>query len=289
MKHLGTISRLLTVAASLAVLSAAPVAAGRPGSTVKPTTAVGNDISWPQCSTTLPTTHAFGIVGVNGGLATTTNPCLAIQLQWAYRAVGGTSQPIAQLYVNTANPGEIIDQVQTWPVNNIDPAGFNTTSTNPYGVCGGQNDLACSWQYGWNRAVNDVIEKFVPAARTAGVNADPAGYTWWLDVETGNTWQSGSPEALARNAATLEGMTAHFQSKGGKVGIYSTNYQWGVIAGTNVGATGNLAGLDSWLAGARNLRGAQSNCSKPSLTTGGRVTLTQYVSGDLDYDYSCVK
>ena len=42
----------------------------------------GYDISYPQCSTTPPTGQAWGVVGVNGGLATTANPCLSTQLQY---------------------------------------------------------------------------------------------------------------------------------------------------------------------------------------------------------------
>ncbi|MBA3757429.1 hypothetical protein H0X09_01015 [Candidatus Saccharibacteria bacterium] len=249
------------------------------------TNPVGNDISWPQCGKTLPTTHAFGIAGVNGGTAAKTNPCLSEQLKWAYRAVGGTSQPLAQLYVNTANPGEIIGDITTWPTSNTDKTGF--TTNNPYGTCRGDNDRACSWQYGWNRSVEAVIDRFEPAAIAAGVDSSASSYVWWLDVETMNTWQSGSTESLIRNKATLEGMTSYYQLKGVTVGLYSTGYQWNQIVGSTVSSSSNLNGLDSWLAGARSLKGAQSNCKNPALTTSGKVTLTQYVSGSLDYDYSC--
>ncbi|MBI4033497.1 hypothetical protein HY379_00680 [Candidatus Saccharibacteria bacterium] len=247
---------------------------------------LGSDVSWPQCGRKLPSGQAFGIVGVNGGLATTTNPCLAEQLLWAGNSSGAANQPKTQLYVNTANPGEIIDQVSTWPVNNVDKTGF--TPNNPYGQCGGENDLACSWQYGWNRAVEDVIDKFIPAADSANLNNDPVAYVWWLDVETVNTWQSDSSEALARNAAALEGMVAHFNGIGALAGIYSTGYQWGQIVGSAVGAGSNLNGLKSWLAGARTQAGAKKNCALPPLTAGGQVALTQFVSGSYDYDYSCV-
>jgi hypothetical protein len=53
-------------------------------------------------------------------------------------------------------------------------------------------------------------------------------------------------------------------------------------------AVGNssLDGLPSWIADARSLKGAQANCSATPLT-GGEITVTQYVSGSFDYDYSC--
>jgi hypothetical protein len=148
--------------------------------------------------------------------------------------------------------------------------------------------LACAWQYGWNRAVQDVSERFTPAAAAAAVPPNPAAYIWWLDVETENTWKTGSTFAMQSNTADLEGMTAYFRSRGATVGIYSTSYQWGQIVGKTVGAGSNLNGVYSWLAGSRNLTAARSNCSLPPLTAGGKVALTQYVSGSFDYDYSCL-
>lgn len=247
-------------------------------------TPVGNDISYPQCNKTYPKGQAFGIVGVNGGLANTTNTCLGSQLLWSHKSVGGTNQVKAQLYVNTANPGGL--NTPSWPQNNTDPVG-NVTS-NPYGTCDGSDSLACAWQYGWNRAVEDVQIRFLPAAQAVGVNTNPASYPWWLDVETVNTWKSGSTLAYQSNVADLEGMVAYFQSIGANVGLYSTSYQWGQIVSTAVTPGSNLNGLNSWLPGARTLSKAKSNCSLSPLTAGGKVTLTQYVSGSFDYDHSCI-
>ena len=243
---------------------------------------VGNDISWPQCGKTLPTKHAFGIVGVNGGLATTTNPCLSEQLVWALQASGTTSQAKIQLYVNTANPGGL--GTASWPSSNYDSRG--NLAPNPHGTCSGTDSLACAWQYGWNRAVQDVHDRLKPAAISAGMNPDPAVYRWWLDVETENTWKSGSSFAFQSNRTVLEAMTAYFQSLGASVGIYSTTYQWGQIAGS-VDASSNLYTLPSWLAGARSLNGAITNCSNKPLNGGSKVVLTQYVSGSFDYNYAC--
>ena len=237
----------------------------------------GYDISYPQCGTTLPTGQAWGGVGVNGGIATTANPCLDTQLTWAWTSTGTVAaQPKAQVYLNTANPGAIRDQVTTWP----------KTGMTPYGACSGGNTTACSWEYGWERAQNSVNTFFVPAAITAGVDSVPADYTWWLDVETGNTWQTGSSSALARNRATLEGMTAYLTGLGGTVGFYSTAQQWKAVAGS-VGKGSILYHQDSWLAGATSLSSARSLCAKPPLVAGGVVKLTQYVSGNLDHDVSC--
>jgi hypothetical protein len=259
--------------------------AAKPSSGAQPAEPVGYDISWPQCGKKLPSGQAFGIVGVNGGNAATTNPCLASQLVWANKSVGGSVQPKIQLYVNTANPGEVIDQITTWPTSNTDKTGY--TTSNPYGTCQGDNDKACSWQYGWNRAVEDNIDRFTPAASAAKINSAVSAYTWWLDVETMNTWQSGSSEALERNSATLEGMTHYFTSKGAHVGLYSTALQWNEIVGGSIDPGSNLNGLPNWRPSGASLENAKVNCSLAPLTDSGSIVLTQYIQQNLDKNHSC--
>lgn len=262
------------------------VSAAKPVGGGGSTELVGYDISYPQCGKRLPTGQYFGIVGVNGGTAATTNPCLAEQLVWANKSKVGSNQPRIQLYVNTANPGEVISQITTWPTSNTDKTGF--TAPNPHGTCAGSNDLACSWQYGWNRAVEANIDRFVPAAHTAGINPSASAYTWWLDVETMNTWQSGSNDALVRNTATLEGMTSYFTSQNAKVGLYSTAVQWAQITGNNITASSNLNGLPNWRPSGASLSNAKTNCSVAPLTPGGFISLTQYVIKNLDHNHSCI-
>ena len=226
-------------------------------------TVTGNDVSWPQCRKTLPKGQLFGIVGVNDGLANTTNPCFATELAWANGSVGGTSQDKAALYVNTANPGNL--GVADWP---------KSGTSSKYGTCTGADDQACAYQYGWNMAELD--------AQTRIGNNNPVNFKWWLDVETDNSWETNT----ANNTADLEGMTDYFQSVGGRVGLYSTATQWKQIAGT-VSNTSSLYGLNSWLPGSSNLSSAKTACTLPGLT-GGQTTVTQYVAQRTDYDYSCV-
>lgn len=260
----------VTALASLGVALAAGTASAAP-------TAGGYDISYPQCSTAPATGQAWGVVGVNGGLATTANPCLASQLQWAARSTGAVAaQPKVQLYLNTANPGEIRNQVTTWP----------KTGATPYGACTGGNTTACSWQYGWERAQHSVTAIFETAAVSAGIDAGPADYRWWLDVEAYNTWQTGSTSARIRNRVALEGMAAYLTARGATVGLYAVPAQWSEIAGS-VTWDSNLYRLPSWLPGASTLAGATSTCTAPPLVAGGAVGMTQYVSGGLDQDVSC--
>ena len=231
----------------------------------------GVDVSWPQCGSPLPTDAAFAVIGVNGGLANNTNPCLSSQLAWADRSSGGTSQARVQLYVNTANPGR---QASVWPTSNTLPNGGGTVP-NPYGTCTGGYDAACSYVYGWTRAVED--------ATVRGIS-DPNAYRWWLDVETEGTWQADRTQ----NRADLEGMAAYLTSRGAQVGLYSTSFQWTAIVGS-VPASSPLYRLPSWIAtGAPTLAAAQQACSGTPLTGGSRIEMTQYVAGGFDRNASCV-
>jgi hypothetical protein len=270
---------LLVSAAGLgaAPANAAPNKGGDKGGSGGSTDLLGNDVSWPQCGKALPDNPAFAIIGVTGGLANNTNPCLAEQLAWAEEKTltDATGQPDVALYVNTANAGHA---GSWWPDSNVYPEDVDDPDSvvvdNPYGECRGAEDAACAYMYGWAKAYDD--------ANARGIS-NPEDYLWWLDVETENSW---STDKVA-NAADLEGMTDYFEDIGADVGIYSTNFQWGQIVG-QVSADSSLAGLPSWLAGARTANGAKNNCSSPPLTPGGYVSVTQFVSRGFDYDYSCI-
>jgi hypothetical protein len=265
-------------------VNAAKPSAGGGGTT----TQLGIDVSYPQCGKTLPSSFAFAVVGINGGNAANTNPCLANQLIWANKASGNIlSQPKIQLYVNTANPGEVINIAKAWPTSNSDRTGF--VPNNPYGdSCSGGNDLACSWQYGWDRALEAVVDRFIPAAIVAKIDTLPSKYIWWLDVETMNTWQSGSADALKRNVASLEGIKSYYQSLNAEVGIYSTAVQWKEITGNYINIQSNLNGLKNWRPGGASLNTAKQACTATPLTANGKVVMTQFISKNLDYNYSCI-
>jgi hypothetical protein len=233
------------------------------------TTTTGNDVSWPQCGKTLPSGQAFGIVGVNGGKANNVNSCFAAEWQWATRSTGAAHQAPSQLYVNTGNPGDVLAQynITDWPQSAV--------GADPYGSCAGGDDTACSWEYGYERAQADVA-----TVTGAGVSA---ARPWWLDIETSNSWTADP----AKNQASLEGMVYELQSQGGTVGIYSSSTSWSSLFGP-VTSSSTLYQLPEWRPGAKSLRAAQGNCSLQPFEGTGKVTLTQYVSNNLDYDYSCV-
>lgn len=252
----------MLVAAGL-LFAPALAAQARPVST----TPTGNDISYPQCGKSYPSGQAFAVVGVNGGKASDFNPCFSSQWAWAQTSTGGTSQPSAQLYINTGNPGDVLAQydVTDWPTSSVE--------ADPYGTCAGTwtDDLPCSWEYGYERAQADL--SFV------GVS----GGSWWLDIETANSWTSDP----AKNQASLEGMVYALQQAQATVGIYSSSGAWSSLFGA-VATSSPLYSLPEWRPGARTLSKAKSNCGLAPFEGDGTVEVTQYVSTNLDYDYACL-
>jgi hypothetical protein len=257
----------LTAVVPLLLVAAAPAYAKPAPKQTTPTT---YDVSYPQCGKALPSTAnggvAGGIVGVNNGVVWSANPCLATEWTWAQKAT--TYAPA--FYANTANPGPAYSS--HWP------AGQQTPQ-----MCDGSNGTACSYDYGWNAAQDSFTD-------AAAVTATPAAYTWWLDVETGNSWQTlesaygQTTGARANDRASIAGAVAALQSQGVRsIGVYSTTYQWAQITG---GSDIQFATQPAWVAGTGSLSTAQSNCASTSFT-GGHVTLTQYAYNGYDADYHC--
>jgi hypothetical protein len=268
-------SLLVPLVVMVGMVFALPAAAAAAVPSAADPPAVGYDVSFPQCGRSLPRPQAFAIVGVNGGVPTVANPCLADELRWARSSSGSGGQPAVQLYLNTADPGRA-DPSGTWP----------TSGTTPYGPCVGGNTTACSWQYGWQRARTSVTGFFTPAALDAQVDPKPSSYTWWLDVETANTWQYGSAAAQARNRAVLEGMAGYLQQQGARVGVYGLAVELPRIVG-RVPPESPLHPLDSWLAGGHSLDDAAAACAGAPLLAGGNVRMVQFVSDGIDYDVAC--
>ena len=300
------------LAAVLAILTASPALAAGPhhggGGGGSTTSTTGNDVSYPQCGGSFPSSPAFGIVGVNDGLANNLNPCLGpsssypsytqSELYWAVAdSTGTTAQPKASLYVNTADPGNVYNNlpVADWPTSGSTPYGSCTTTTvttsdGTYTV--GADSPACAWQYGYDKAEQDA--SWVTAAADSidaqspphPVATSAGSYPWWLDVETANSWQTGTP-GQDMNVADLQGMIVALSTAGATtVGAYSTSSQWDQITGGTTSASGSLYGIPDWIPGARKLSEAVSNCQLTSFT-GGRVALTQWFSRPYDSDYAC--
>ncbi|HTJ76128.1 MAG TPA: hypothetical protein VL337_12280 [Acidimicrobiales bacterium] len=235
---------VVAAAAALTVLS----------STAALASTVGYDVSYPQCAVELPADAAFGIVGVSDGAAYGENPCLASQYGWAAQA---TARP--GFYMNTGNPGPAARRA-SW----YDP-------TSPPMACGPDAEAGCAYDYGYN----DARRAYDYATSQVGRRPVQRA-TWWLDVETANSWSADT----ALNLAAIEGAVDFLSARVAGVGIYSTGYQWAVITG---GAW--LPWLPNWVAGAGDPDSAAALCR--ASFTGGPVELVQYGLGGLDADYAC--
>ena len=260
-----SLRRVLAIAVPFVLLGAGPALA-KPAP--KPTTPATYDVSYPQCGGALPSGADGGIVGVNGGRVYTANPCLTSEWAWATKAA---PNPPA-LYANTGDPGPAVST--KWPTGQTSPQACSATDP---------NSTACSYDYGWNAAKDSYADAV--ASGTAG-----AGAAWWLDVETGNSWETLESQygqtaaAKAADTASLQGAAAALHDSGlASVGFYSTSYQWGQITG-GTGAT--FAGNAAWVAGVGSLATAQANCTTTSFT-GGRIQLTQYAKNGYDADNRC--
>ena len=234
----------------------------------------GIDVSYPQCGDELPDEFAFAIVGVNGGRVHAPNPCLGAdgdapsQLEWAGREV--------ELYANTANPGPRLSRF--WPDGQEEPRACREE-----GLLSTTDTHDCAYLYGWNAAVasyRTALEAFISVG-WADEDADrlPWETTWWLDVETANSWRGDAP----RNVASLEGARDYLVSMDvAEVGFYSTPRMWARITG----GTDLFEDHPAWHAGALDLADARERCGEPSFT-GGELRIVQWVEDGLDHNVRC--
>ena len=235
-------------------------------------TPIGYDASYPQCSGSYPSNVLFAIVGVNGGVASDANPCLADELRWARGAPGQKRprQPALSLYIDTGNPGA--QHVSDWPKGGSAPT---------YGACNGLLTNACSYLYGQQRAAYSyrLVASLDPvAAMTA---------PWWLDVELMSSWAG----TYQLNIAALQGFLAGLHNAGatGPIGVYSTAAQWQDITGLTAQSTAATFKdqLPDWVAGTdTTLPQARENCASGGFT-GLAPTLAQYRTGSFDGDLRC--
>ncbi len=264
------VSISLQVFAALAAVSAFAAPEPAKPDAARPPTTTGYDISYPQCPASFPSKPAFGIVGVNGGLAYAINRCLSAEYNWALLSTS-TVQPRVSFYLNTGNPGPAAST--HWP-----PAG----KMSPL-ACDGTWSQNCAYDYGWNAAL-DSFNKAVAVSNLSAAQTAP----WWLDVETANSWSSAD---LATNRTDLQGAIEGLKSAGvASIGVYSTASMWLQITGLTAASPSpnNLfRELPNWVPGAHSLKEAASYCSPAHSFTGGTVKLTQYPSNGFDADYVC--
>jgi hypothetical protein len=238
-------------------------------------TPTGYDISYPQCGGAFPSSVLFGIVGVNGGIVYSPNPCLgtgdgASELAWAEQYDG---QGDAILYANTADPGPAVST--HWPTGQMSPEPCDASQP---------DSTACSYDYGWNAAANsyaDAVAAYIQIGESSPTATQtPRPNQWWLDVESSNSWEAN----VVNNIADLQGAIAYLQSQGvGSLGIYTNASSWQSITG---GDSVDFASYLYWQPGSRRESTAQSYCGTFGVT-GGAVTYSQYSAGGFDADVRC--
>jgi hypothetical protein len=201
----------------------------------------GIDVSWPNCSASISKV-VFGVVGVTGGTAYSNNTCLATE--------AGHFTNLS-LYVNTA----WYDQSP------------HVNATSPKACAAG--DANClAYNYGYNAGL-DALNY----ANAQGVHSS----TWWLDVETENTWNGNTTQ----NQNSLQGESDALRANGvTTVGAYSTTAQWGTITGGWQNGWPNW-GATTWT----TAKQAAKYCAGHQFT-GGPTYLIQF-TGKLDQDYAC--
>jgi len=274
-RRLSLIARIVLPISAL-VAAEGVIAVSASASGLPATGASGYDISWPQCGGSYPAGGSFGIVGITNGRPWGANPCWTSQYTWA------SQYPATpQLYMNTANPAPTSSYY--WPTSGSrDPALCQNA--------GSTTDPGCAYDYGWHAAANALA---TASSQIVGATQD----VWWLDVETGNSWNGDG----SSNAADLQGSIDFLRSQGvTTIGVYSTGYQWNAITGGYTMSTAasyaaawsgeftspnGIASSPSWLAGASSGSSAPSYCS--SSFSGTSTWLVQFPSGSYDGDYWC--
>ena len=223
----------------------------------------------PSASSSLRTwyrpSYGFGIIGVDSGFPFMSaghpgNPCLADEYNHALQA---------GLYVNTGYDPSYKDATHTTP----------TCSMQSTAVAGNAEQQA-AWAVGCSEANADY-----GYASGKGINI---AATWWLDVETANSWcgqQGTACTDLTLNQYTIRGLIDTFTHIGAvPVGIYSNRTQWAAIVG-NLPVTGVTS---VWVAsGTYTAQQAATYCSSNASFAGAPVSLVQFLGGSVDRDYAC--
>jgi hypothetical protein len=209
----------------------------------------GYDVSYPQCGHALPSGRPdVAIVGVEGGRSYTMNRCLADQFHWA-----GAMGHHYEVYINTSFPAG---------------SKIHRGDTGPKGTCRPE-DWACrAYNYGFNNA-----EFAFQYAQSQYAVAD----TWWLDVETANSWN----DTPALNDPVIQGAVDSLRAHQLHVGIYSIPPMWRKIAGSYI------VDVPKWVVRLRESVPTSHYCAAANGFGGGAVALVQVEGGALDEDYLC--
>ncbi len=251
----GELTLRLAMAATLSTmamvgLQVLPASATVPNPYTSGTT--GYDASYPQCpavaiSGSPSPTPGFAIIGLGDGRPFTTNPCISTLWGQAASLFSNNGADISG-YFNSGYSGAY--------AKNIDSYCSAASSTISVGS-GLSKRTTSQYQQAWAIGCSEADYQMA-VNLTIGTNGvNPA--TWWVDVETGNSWSTN----VMLNQWTINGITQELASPidqkvtsegGHPVGIYSYPAAWNSITG--VSSYTPTSSDASWLAG---VKGATCN------------------------------
>jgi hypothetical protein len=201
------------------------------------------DVSWPNCKAKL-VDYQSGIIGVTGGRNFHSNPCLTQE---------STHFLSYAVYINTGYPG----------------TAYGRHFQNSPRRCNYNDTLCLAYNYGFNET-----EYAIHYANLNNVHT----MTWWLDVETENSWSDNFLANRQFIDGAVDGLRQNIRNV--TVGIYSSPLQWQQI----VGPWHNK--LSVWQAtGSTSSEIAAQVCHDKSFTA-GPIRLAQYTVF-LDQNIAC--
>ncbi|MGC8499250.1 MAG: hypothetical protein ACP5OV_07145 [Acidimicrobiales bacterium] len=217
----------------------------------------GYDVSYPNCTDTVPSGSSFGIVGMTGGRPFSTNGCAASE--WGAAPTGPSA------YFNTGYAGAYAKSITSTCSTEAPVAGVYGTLTK-HALSQAENAWAigCS-EVDWARSVLSAFTTTAPAM-------------WWADIETGNSWSL----TTSLNQFTIDGISYEMQQGTSSLGgVYSTRASWAKITGS-ASWTPIPAPSANWVAGV-------TSCPSSSPFDAGSPTWLAQTSqtGGVDVDTAC--
>jgi hypothetical protein len=213
-----------------------------------PSGAYGYDISRWQCNQMPPPPYQIGIVEVDGGSSSYTNPCLAQEVAWAGASLN--------LYTFLT---------------------YTTSTTNEPGcLINGNYDQACNAGYQAGMyAFND--------AQAAGANTSVA---WWLDVESDPSWSGNTTENAYFVQGAMNAL--HLTEGIATVGIYASPGVWNNIVGPyQPDVPYWMADYLPNPSGPASCSDYSSRWAPSKQLPLGPLVVVQYNSAQFDEDYAC--
>lgn len=195
----------------------------------------GFDVSYPNCTSTLPSGDSFAIVGVTGGRPFSTYSCFGKLWSGSQKATDGTPS----LYFNTGYSGAYGRDISSFCAS-AEKAHFS-------GPTGLSRHLQKQAQQAWEIGCSEVAY-----ALTAFKEAFPSGpeqpTMLFADIETGNSWSSN----VTLNQSAIDGISWAMENMGsnGLGGIYSSAAMWATITGSD-GFSPSPNVSANWVVGAR--------------------------------------